>query len=188
MAVVDLNANDWVNSDGQLVLFGTDRARASRGGEYSVLANGIHVASVIIDLKGTATSGGTFPTAASGNELIVADNVFIPNGAFITKVRVTVLKEPTTSGSPNLDLGLVDQDRSTEIDFNGLIAAGDAWETGTDLGTVFEYVLGTTEAGALIGTKITNTGLITASPDTADWTAGVIKCDIEYYMPLAADL
>lgn len=188
MAVVDLNANDWVNSDGLLVLFGTDRARASRGGEYSVMGNGQHCASVIIDLKGTATAGGTFPTAASGNELIVADNVFIPAGAFITKVRVTVLKEPTTSGSPNLDLGLVDQDRSTEIDFNGFLADADAFETGTDLGTVTEYVVGTTEAGALIGTKITNTGLITASPSTADWTAGVIKVDIEYYTPLAADL
>lgn len=189
MAVVDLNANEWNNSDGLMVLFGTDKARASRGGEYSILANGIHCVSVIVDLKGTATANGTFPTAASGNELILADNVNIPNGAFITKVRVTVLKEPTTVGSPNLDFGLVDQDRTTEIDFNGLIAAGDAWETGgADLGTVFEYTLGTTEAGALIGTKITNTGLLSASPDTADWTAGILKLDVEFYMPLSADL
>lgn len=181
MAVVDLNTNEWINSDGLLVNFGTDRARASRGGQYSRLADGQEVVSVIINLAG-------LPTAASGNEQIVADNVFIPNGAFITKVIVTVLKEPTTSGSPNLDLGLCDQDRATEIDFNGFLAATDTWETGTDLGKVEEYKVGTTEVGALVGTKITNTGLITASPDTADWTAGVVKCDIFYYMPLTADL
>ncbi len=181
MAVVDLNTNEWINSDGLLVNWGTDRARASRGGEYSRLADGQHLVSVIIDLA-------TLPTAASGNEQIVADNVFIPNGAFITKLIVTVLEEPTTSGSPNLDLGLVDQDRSTEIDFNGLLAATDTWETGTDLGTVTEYVKGSTEVGALVGTQITNTGLITASADTADWTDGTIKVDILYYMPLTADL
>lgn len=181
MAVVDLNTNEWQNPDALLVKFGTDRARASRGGEYSRLVDGQHCATVIIDLA-------TLPTAASGNEQIVADDVTIPNGAFITKVRVTVLEEPTTSGSPNLDLGLVDQDRSTEIDFNGLLAAADAFETGTDLGAIVEYVKGTTEAGALVGTQITNTGLITASADTADWTDGTVKVDIEYYMPLTADL
>lgn len=181
MSVVDLSTQDWMNSDGLFVRFGTDRAIPSRGGEYSRLVDGQHCASVIIDLA-------TLPTAASGNEQIVAENVTIPNGAFITKVRVTVLEEPTTVGSPNLDLGLVDQNRTSEIDFNGLLAATDTWETGTDLGTVVEYVKGSTEAGALIGTQITNTGFITASPDTADWTDGTIKVDIEYYMPLTADL
>jgi hypothetical protein len=181
MAVVDKNTNEWLNPDGLLVKFGTDRGREERGGEYSRLADGQHMVSLMIDLAG-------LPTAASGNEQIQCDYVTIPNGAFITKVRVTVLEEPTTSGSPNLDLGLVDQDRSTEIDFNGLLAAADAWETGTDLGTVTEYTKGTTEAGALVGTQITNTGLITASADTADWTDGTIKVDIEYYIPLTADL
>lgn len=181
MAVVDLNSGEWVNSDGLLVKFATDEARATRGGQYMVTADGRHCVSVIIDLA-------TLPTAASGNEQIVADNVFIPNRAFIEQVDVLVVEEPVTSGSPNLDLGLVDQDRSTEIDFNGLIAAGDGWETGTDLGTLFPYTKGTTEAGALIGTQITNTGLITASADTADWTDGTIVVRIYYTLPLDADL
>lgn len=181
MAVVDLNTNEWHDPDGLLRLYGTDRARVSRGGEYSRLADGQSLVSVIIDLA-------TLPTVASGNEQIVCDNVYVPAGAFITKVRVTVLEEPTTAGAPDLDLGLVDQDRTTEIDFNGLLAAADAFETGTDLGRIVEYTLGTTEAGALIGTQITNTGLITASPVTADWTDGTIKVDIEFYMPLTADL
>lgn len=181
MAVVDLNTNEWVNADGQLVLFGTDKSRPTRAGEYSRMDDGQHLVSLMIDLA-------TLPTAASGNEQIQSNSVTIPNGAFITKVRVTVIEEPTTAGSPNLDLGLVDQDRSTEIDFNGLLADADAFENGTDLGLVVEYVKGTTEVGALVGTQITNTGLITASPSTADWTDGTLKVDIEFYMPLTADL
>lgn len=173
MAVVDKNTNEWVNSDGLLVKFGTSKARSEYGGELSTLADGTHCVTLFVDLA-------ALPTAASGDEQIQHDSVTIPNGAFIEKVDVLVVEEPTTSGSPNLDLGLVDQDRSTEIDFNGFLAAADAWETGTDLGTLTEYVKGTTEAGALIGTKITNTGLITASADTADWTDGVVRVRIFY--------
>lgn len=177
MAVVDLNTNEYVDvQSGLLQKFGPDKGRARLAGEVSQLESGRHCATVYLNL-------GNMPTAASGNEMIVDDTVTIPNGAFIEQVDVLVIKEPVTSGSPNLDLGLVDQDRSTEIDFNGLIAAGDAWETGgTDLGTLFTYVKGTTEAGALIGTKLTNTGIITASPDTADWTAGFLQIRIYYSM------
>lgn len=182
MAVVDKNTNEWRNSDGLLVRFGTDNAREERGGEYNRLADGQHMVSVIVDLAG-------LPTVASTDEQIQLDAVTIPNGAFITKVIVTVLEEPTdASGTANLDMGLVDQDRSTEIDFNGFLAAADAFNAGTDLGKVTEYTVGTTEAGALIGTKITNTGLITASAETADFTDGTLKVDILYYVPLTADL
>lgn len=183
MAVSDLNTNEWFNSDGLLVKFGTDRARAQRAGEYSRMDDGQHLVSVIIDLA---------TLAANATHQIQSDTVTIPNGAFITKVRVTVLEEPTeASGTDaNLDLGLIDQDRSTEIDFDGLLAAADAFHAGTDLGSVTEYVKGTTEAGALIGTRITNTGYITAHNEHATdvWTDGTIKVDIEYYMPLTADL
>ena len=181
MAVVDLNTGEWHNPDNLLVKFGTGEARVTRGGQYETLAAGRHVVSVVIDLA-------TLPTAASGDEQIVADNVLIPSGAFIEQVDVLVVEEPTTSGSPNLDLGLVDQDRSTEIDFNGLLAAADAFETGTDLGALVTYVKGTTEAGALVGTRLTNTGLITASADTADWTDGTLLVKIYYHIPLTADL
>jgi hypothetical protein len=181
MAVVFKGTAPWVNADGLRVPFHKKQGEATKVGFYRESGNGRHVASVVVDLAG-------LPTAASGNEQIQGDQVYIPNGAFIEKVTVTVIKEPTTSGSPNLDLGLVDQDFSTEIDFNGLLAAADAFESGTDLGAQVEYVKGTTEAGALIGTKLTNTGIITASADTADWTAGKLLVEVQYFVPLSADL
>ena len=175
MAVVDLNTSEWVNNDGLLVLFNPDRSRPSRGGEYSRLADGQHMVSVIVDLA-------TLPTVASTNEMIVADNVYIPNGALITKVRVTVLE--TIVGTVTLDFGLVDQDRVTEIDFDGLLAVA---TTGT-LGSVTEYIKGTALAGILVGAILTNTGLLTMSPSTGAATDGTVKLDVEFYVPLPADL
>lgn len=180
MAVVDLNSSEWINSDGLKVLFSTDRARASRGGSYSQLSAGRHCLEITVALA-------SLPTVASGNKQILADNVMIPNGAFIEQIDVLVTKE-TAGANANFNLGLVDQDFSTEIDFDGLLAAADAFNGGTDLGSLTTYVLGTTEVGALMGTKITNTGYLVGYPDTGDFTAGVIKCRIFYSMPLAADL
>lgn len=180
MAVVDLNDNEYV-SDGLLQRFGANEAQVTRGGTYAAVEGGRHIAQVSIGLA-------DLPTAASGDEQILADNVIIPAGAFIEKVEVLVTKEPTTSGAPNLDLGLVRLDRSTELDFNGLLAAADAFETGTDLGTLVVYDTTTTESGALVGTKLTNAGLLTASADTADWTAGVLQVRVYYSFPLSADL
>lgn len=180
MAVVTKRTSGtWTNADGLFIPFGVQEAAATNTGEYRI-SGSRHVAEVIIDLP-------NLPTQAGGDEQIQSDTVTIPNGAFIEEVRVTVLKE-TAGTNANIDLGLVDQDRTTEIDFNGFLAAADAFNAGTDLGTVTLFNVGTTEAGALIGTKITNTGLITASADVGDWTAGVLKVEIYYSIPLSTDL
>lgn len=179
MAVVSLKS-PWINSDNLPVYWPGDAGTVARGGEVDF--DGRHMTEVTINLA-------TLPTAASGNEQIVHETLTIPSGAFIEQVDVFVVKEPTTSGSPNLDLGLVKaSDRTTEIDFNGLLAATDTWETGTDLGSLVTYVKGSTEVGALVGTRLTYTGLITASPDTADWTAGVIRVRIYWSVPVSADV
>ena len=178
MAVVELKTNTWLNGDGLLVQFPPGTGANTRAGEFS--NDGRHWTEAIIDLTDLAT-------VASGNEQIVGGHVTIPSGAFIEQVDVLVLTE-TAGTNANLDVGLVDQDRSTELDFNGFLAAADIFNAGTDLGLLTSYVVGSTEAGALIGTKLTNTGLITASADTADFTAGVVAVRIYWTMPLAADL
>ncbi len=177
MAVVGLKT-PWINSDGLAVYWPSDAGKVTRGGEVDF--DGRHMTYLMIDL-------GALPTAASGNEQIQLENCVIPAGAFIEKVRVIVTAEPATSGSPNLDLGFVKTDRSTEYDFNGLLAAADAFETGTDIGVIVEYDTATTESGALVGTVTTFDGIITASADTADWTAGQIRVEIYWFIPLSAD-
>ena len=184
MAVVGLTPTKWYNNDGLLVAFGRDEAVVTRGGEYGDVDNQGHVVSVVVDLT-------KLPTVASGDTQILADNVTIPNGAQVYRVDVTVTKA-TTGATATFDLGLVDQNRSTEIDFNGLLAA--AAITGSAIGKVFGYeVSGSTDTeasgqGALLGTKITNTGLLVGKAGTANFTAGVVLIKVYYTIPLSADL
>ena len=183
MSVIDLNTGEWLNDDGLLQRYGTDRARAVRTGEYSVLTGGQHCVETTINLV-TLSALSTF---GSDINVILDDSVTIPNGALIERVELTV-SEVTAGSSATLDLGLVDQDRSTEIDFDGLIVAGTTtWHTAA-IGTVVNYVQGSTEHGALVGTVLTNTGLLTAQVDGAAFTDGIIKVRIFYSIPHAADL
>jgi hypothetical protein len=176
MAVTSLKStNTWTNSDGLKINYGQTEAVVNKGGEKVV--GGRHWTEVVVNLVGLVTSGQT----------IVSETVSIPAGALIEEVEVIVIKE-TAGVNSNLDLGLVDQDRSTEIDFNGLLAAADAFNAGTDLGLKTVFNVGTTEAGALIGTVLTNTGYICANADTAVFTAGVLLVRVYWSVPLSGDL
>lgn len=172
MAVVNMRSSVWNNSDGLSVYFPADAGKIEIGGE--VQNSNKHTTRVNLNLLNLSTAA----TAASGNEVILGDSV-IPAGAYIEKVTVLVTTE-TAGTNANLDLGFVKTDRSTELDFNGLLAAADAFNSGTDIGLLTEYVVGTTEAGALIGTILAFDGILTASADTADWTAGVLRIDIDW--------
>ena len=180
MAVVGKQTTGvWHNADSLYWRYGANEGTAQNVGTYQT-PGPRRMAEIVIDLD-------SLPTVASGNVQIQSDTVTIPAGAIIEEVEVIVTEE-TAGTNANLDVGLVDQDRSTEIDFNGLLAAADAFNAGTDLGTITRYTVGTTEAGALIGTRLTNTGLITANAETADWTAGVVKVRVFYSFPVASDL
>lgn len=180
MAVVGKQTTGvYTNADGLYWRYGVNEGTAQITGEYNSFGPR-HVAEVTIDLD-------SLPTVASGDKQIQSDTVTIPSGALIEELEL-ITTEETAGTNANLDIGLVDQNRSTEIDFNGLLTAGDDFNGGTDLGKVYRYVVGTTDAGALVGTKLTNTGLITANAETADFTAGVLKVRIFYTIPLASDL
>lgn len=180
MVAVVARKTSFVNADGLVIYYGTNEAVVTRGGEYSRLADGRHCVTVSVSLPG-------LPTVASTNVQILEDTLSLPNGAFIEQVDVLVTKE-TAGANANFNLGLVNQDRATQIDFDGLLAAADAFNGGTDLGTLTLYNVGTTEVGALVGTKITSTGLLVGWADTADFTAGVLRIRVFYSIPLAADL
>jgi hypothetical protein len=132
MAIVSLLPSYWDNGDALRVKFPGSARTLARGGAYPLTGGG-NMLEVYIDLA-------SLPTAASGDEQIVLENCVIPSGAFIEKVEVLVTAEPTTSGSPNLDLGFVKKNTSTgayeELDYNGLLAAADAFEAGTDIGVL----------------------------------------------------
>lgn len=173
-------ANIWQNSDGLRVKFGPAEADRTGAyvGEYARPDGSEHIINATVDLA---------TVAASTTPYILSPTVSIPNGAFIKSVEVTVLVE-TAGVNANLDLGLIDQDSATELDFDGLLAAADEFNGGTDVGETVLFQRNesgvTTEGGVLLGTALTNTGLLTTRYDTAAFTAGRLSIRIKYLMPI----
>lgn len=160
----------WLNDDGLTVKFGTEEADAGKGGAYSTLG-ALRMAEVEI----TGTSIASTAT-------LVDRHTIIPSGARIEKVEVVAETAFTSGGAATLDVGLVDQDETTAIDDDGLVAALALTSIDAD-GDVVELVQGSTGHGALVGTTTSNAGYLTVHYGTAAYTAGVGKVRVYYYIP-----
>lgn len=169
---------NWSNNDGLYIKMGSNEATVVNAGEYRH-DGPLRCVEVEIPLISLTTSTNYFPS----------DTVSIPNGARIAHCTLYVETVATSGGSPTLDIGLVDQDRSSAIDDDGFIAAValTALDTaGTNL--LFTPASDSTPAGAsgcgaLVGTTISNTGLIVASSNSTTYTAGRVVFRIYYYKP-----
>lgn len=157
----------WTNNDGLYIKYGQTEVTPSIGG--TVVSYG-EVQKIEFDLDLTTLTD----TAA-----VLMDNVVIPDNSIITKVTVFVT-EVTAGTNSNLNLGLHQLDRTTAVDADGLLAAADAWHTSA-IGTVTEYVVGTTEAGADVGQLTTVPCLIVGYYDTGAYTDGTLKIVIEFF-------
>ena len=165
----------WFNNDGLLVKFGTEKTVANRGGEYR--RNGkLREVELTINLA-SLTQG----------EVIQSDQVFFPAGARI--VRTTVQTNIAAATGTAIDVGLVRMDRTTEIDFDGILAAfvTASMNTVGELSILQKDVTiptGLAGTGALHSIPTTFVGYITASmTDATSFTAGQIVITIQYYMP-----
>lgn len=157
----------WLNEDGLFLKYGTEKAAHDPAGEYR-LDGPLHMIELKVDLT-------TLGTAAS----VLSDVIFFPKNARIEEVEIVVDTAATGTGAV-LNVGLQQTDRSTEIDYDGFVAALAL----TALDTAGEKTVlrvGSTGAGALIGATNATVGYITADYDTAAYTAGVIYIRIKYY-------
>ena len=160
----------WMNSDGLYVKFGTDEAVTTTAGTYPTMVSGQHVTELRIPAL----------TALGTAAAIQADTTIIPSGVTIARVEVVAETAATSSGSAALNIGLSRLDRSTELDYDGLVAA--LALTAIDAaGETTALTKGSTGAGALIGTKLANAGLLTADYDTAAYTAGELVVRVYWY-------
>src|SRR3990167_9752229 len=155
----------WINSDGLQVRFGKEEGVNKGAGEYC-LYGPQHMTEVVLELADCPSTAG-----------VISDTLSIPAGVFIERVTAQVTIE-TAGTNANLDFGLAYQHATTgaitELDYNGFLAAADAFNAGTDIGNVAanftDYVPGATEAGALLGTVLATTNpryLLTCNYDTA---------------------
>jgi hypothetical protein len=175
-------ATYWKNDDGLLIKYGASEGAIlgvtgiGWAAEYSQMADGQHCVEVVLQVM-TA-----IPSSAASGAGIVSDSVVIPSGARIEKVKVVTTTACTGAGAV-LNLGLVDQDRTTEIDYNGLIAALALTEIDTVGDTTILQDPNDTYVGALLGTTTSNAGYISVDYDTAAYTAGIVKIYVYFSMP-----
>ena len=181
---------NWRNGDNLLVKFGTAKATSSWGGEYMAMG-GKHVIEFDIDLldAGISTTDAIVPNT---------DTLWIPKGAFIEEV-VVLITETVAGSTANFDLGLIYYTAAgtlTELDYDGLITAGDWSDPGT-IGEVHTYrstgsvPTATADAGALVGTTLATTAAkyyFSCSEDTAAHTAGALKVRVVYFVPTTIGL
>lgn len=159
----------WYNSDGLYVRFGTEKTVPALGGESST--DGAK-REVTIDFDYA-------DLAAFGTEKIIGEGVVIPSGVFLESATL-VVETAFAGATATLSLGLIDTDRSTAWDADGIDAA---------IAVTAIDAVGDTIAcdGALIGTTLSNSvgGYVTATVGTANFTAGKARLTIVYYHPAA---
>lgn len=161
-------AYTWTNADGLGIKFGTDEAISRTGGSPSVMGAPQFV-EVDIDLTKLSTS----------TQLVLVDTAFVPKNSRIEKVQVSAIVGAVSGGASTLDIGLIREDRTTELDYDGLVAA--LAKTAYDaVGETSEIAVGSTGAGALLGTTLANHGLLVAKAGTAVFTTGSVKVRVYF--------
>jgi hypothetical protein len=153
--------------------FGPTKAEPTIGGEY-VTTGRLREVTLKIDL-----------TDLTETETVQSDVLTLPAGARIEEVELVTHTAAATGVA--IDVGLIKTDRSTEIDYNGLVNA----EVTADMSAageknVFrqESGVGASAGGALIGTTLAYVGYITASRTTATaFTAGEVYLTVRFYRP-----
>lgn len=163
-------STNWHNSDELYIKFGANEATVSVAGDQPK-KGGNHVLEFnIADL-----------TTLADTNAIINSTAKLPDGALIERIVVTNTTAATSGGSAVLDIGTIDNDRSSNGDDDSLLAALPIASFNT-IGERSEYVVGTTYAGALVGTILTKDVYITVGYDTAAFTAGALKIRIEYFL------
>ena len=158
----------WTNNDGLKVKFGIEEATMAKAVSVPKMGDTeFEVRITLADL--TATAGGT-----------VYDDVIIPDNFRIEEVEVFTETAATSGGSAALNVGLVRLDRTTEVDFNGLVEAqAITSHDATGEKTVLRAPVSGTGVGDLVGTTITEPSYFAADYDTAAYTAGVVRIRVK---------
>jgi hypothetical protein len=162
-------ADTWFDGDGLLRKYGPTRTVANLGGEYRTYGR-LHEVEVKIDL-----------TALTQTETIQSDVTVIPSGVIIQEVEINTKTAAATGVA--IDLGLIKLDRTTEVDYDGLLAA---FPTASMNAAGEKNIISdnTTYDGALIGAVTAYPSFVSCSATTATaFTAGYIVVTIRYWKP-----
>ena len=179
----------WTNSDGLRVKFGAEEGSVAKGGEVMTMDNicSIHFNILAADMQSATAAilgsvGGTTYNGSNG--------IQVPEGARILGLDVLTQTAFTSTGTiatASLQIGLKKwSDFSTELDHDGFATTSFVGDRMDAVGERTYIEVGTTGAGALIGTTLSEDGVISvtaAGHATHPFAAGVLKCRLDYYYP-----
>jgi hypothetical protein len=170
----------WTNGDGLYIKYGTEAADVAPGGMLNNL-DGRHVIEFDLDwtdlLSATAAILGSASTSGT-------QGVLIPKNFIVDEIRWTVTEAFTSSGtigSSTIVMGTVRAtDRSTAIDVDGYTTSSFVASVLDALGETTVMIVGTTGAGADMGTIASDTYdgvLVVANSAHAShpYTAGTVR-------------
>lgn len=175
----------WTNVDGLVVKFGKERGDESRGGEINSI--GRHVIEFTIDYRDALSATDAVLGSSTINGGPGTFGVVVPKGARIEALE-TVVSTPFTSsgtiGSSTLLIGTKKaSDLSTQLDHDGFTTASFVGGVLDAAGERVYVTIGTTGAGAQIGTTLAEAGVISVSNSahaSHPYTAGVLNCRLYY--------
>ena len=177
MAISNTNTG-WINDDTMRVKFAQDELVKGTAGEFNMLSS-THVTE--FELTPAMVNLGTSDTAPY---VLDFDTVF-PNGSVINKIELigTTTTWDSAGDAGAVNMGLVKRsDFATIVDADGLInsLADDAIVAGD----VIEITVGSTGAGALLGTALEFDSVICVYVETENITAGTeIKVRLHWRTP-----
>jgi hypothetical protein len=154
----------WTNNDGLNIEFDRTKTESAKGGEAPSFGNRrkLVVDITLADLTDASATVG------------FVDEYELPEGAIIHSANITVLTA-AAGATAVLDLGVIDASaNSSGTDDDDGFDAAVATASLTPAGTVI------TGDGALVGTVLDADYRVAASYDTAAFTAGEVRLEIEY--------
>lgn len=153
----------WLNDDGLIIEFGVEKTTKQKGGESSTDGD-TRVYTFDIDAADLVVGAVT-----------VLARLNVPSTAFIKSAELSV--NTAFAGGGTLDLGFVENDNATEIDYDGIDAAiATASMTEGDLITADGAKIGTTLGGA-------QPAKVMARCNTTAFSAGKARLTLEVYIP-----
>lgn len=176
----------WMNNDGLYIKFGTELGHSnSDAGDIKTFSpEGEQTLTLELDLAELTTT-----------ETILNDVVWLPSNAQITFVKS--IAEVAGATGTSIDVGLIREDRTTEQDYDGLLAAfplSGNYDAVGDTVTFYENATvpaSVTGTGALVGTILPTTSnryYVSASYAAGSaFTAGRLRIMVGYRPNAVAD-
>lgn len=178
----------WLNNDGLFVKFGVDEGDVIKGGQVRPSSD-IYTFKAVID--NTDARSATYQIVGAADALSDGSfGVVLPKGIRIKGIEIVTLTAFTSSGtigSSTFSLGLKQaSDRSTELDHDGFTTASFVGSALDAAGERTYVTIGSTGAGALIGTTLASNGILVVANTahaTHPFTAGRAQVNIEAFYP-----